>query len=85
MSVYDAIVPDKAGISVAPFAVTPDDETNFTKPARYLYVGGAGVVQLVTMDGTVVPYTVPAGGYIFACALRVNDTDTTATLIVGHV
>ena len=84
MSGFDDIIAPKFGISPKPFAVTPSNSTNFSVPSRYFYVGGAGVVKLVRMDDVEVSFTVPAGGYIFACAKRVNQTDTTATLIVGH-
>lgn len=72
--------------SPQPFAVTPSNTVNFTNgPARFLFVATAGTVALVSLDGTVVTYTVPAGAYIWAASLRVNSTGTTSTGIVGHV
>jgi hypothetical protein len=48
-----------------------------------IYVGGAGVVAVVTMEGTVVNYTAVAGGVLPVLARRVNSTNTTATLMVA--
>jgi hypothetical protein len=68
------------------FAVTPSDTVNYSQGvSRYVFAAGAGTVALVTLDGTVVTYTVPAGTYIWAASLRVNATGTTSTGIVGHV
>lgn len=84
MAAFDDMSPGLVGISKKPFAVTPSDATDFTTPSRYFQVGVAGTVAVVRMDGTVVSYTVPAGGYIFSVAKRVNATGTTASSIVGH-
>lgn len=65
------------------FAVTPSDSVNFTIAAKCLYVGGAGTVTIVTRLGTVLQFTVPAGGILPWRCTRVNSTGTTATLIVG--
>ena len=82
---FENTSPGLTGISGVPFAVTPHDSTNFTNSARYFYVGGTGNIALVRNDDTVVLYSaVPAGSYIFAGAKRINSTNTTATLIVGH-
>lgn len=73
-------------VSDSPFAITPSDATNYLNAiARRIYVGGAGIVQLVTLSGAVVPFTVPAGAYIDCVSMRVNATGTTATLLVGLV
>lgn len=65
-------------------AVTPSDSADLTYPAECLYVGGAGVVTLDTAGGqTSVPFTVPAGQYLWVHAKRVRSTGTTATLIVA--
>jgi hypothetical protein len=67
------------------FAVTPSDSAPFAMAARCLYVGGAGVVMVMSKSGVVVPYTVAAGGYILMRCVQVMLTGTTATLIVGIV
>ena len=68
------------------FAVTPHDTTNFTKTARALYVGGAGNVVAVGLDGVAVTFIgVPAGTVLPVMCGRVNSTSTTATSIVGLV
>lgn len=48
-----------------------------------IYVGGAGVVAAVLENGSVQEFTVPAGGTLFVRARRVNNTNTTATLMVA--
>ncbi len=69
------------------FAVTPTDGAGVqwtTGPVRSLWVGGAGNVALVGLDGNTVTLSgVAAGTLIPIGALRVNSTNTTATLIVG--
>jgi len=77
--------PGLIGIAVDSFEVTPHNSTSYVQgEARYLYVGGAGVVKLVKIDGVEVSYTVPAGAYILCASIRVNSTGTTATGIVAH-
>jgi hypothetical protein len=46
-----------------------------------IYVGGAGIVALVLIDNTVQNFTAIAGGYINCKGRRVNNTNTTATLM----
>jgi hypothetical protein len=66
------------------FAVTPSDSVDFAVTARSLYVGGAGDVTLVTMNGEVVTYyNVPVGSIIPQFCTRVNATATDATYITG--
>ena len=48
-----------------------------------LYVGGAGIVEAVMGDGTVVAFTAVAGGVLPIGIRRVNNTNTTATLMVA--
>lgn len=68
------------------FAVTPSDTVDFTTVARRLYVGGTGDVVVVTKAGNAVTFkAVPAGVTLDIETTRVNDTDTTATDIVGLV
>jgi hypothetical protein len=75
------------GPSPEPFAVTPTDTatTLFDNESRYFYVGTGGTVILVTRGGVEISYTnVPNGGYVWASALRVKATGTTASAIIGH-
>lgn len=66
------------------FAVTPSDTTNFTTPARSLYVGSGGNVVCVNGEGEAVTFTgVPTGAILPVVAYRVNSTSTTAASIVG--
>lgn len=48
-----------------------------------IYVGGAGVVPVVFPDGSVVNFTAVAGEILPVQAMRVNDTNCTASLMVA--
>ena len=70
-------------------AVTPSDTVSYvhsnggTLIARGLYVGGAGNVALVNKDGVAVTFTAPpVGSILWFKHIRVNATNTTATLLV---
>lgn len=65
-------------------AITPSDTVNFPRGlCSGIYVGGAGIVVAVQEDGDLVNFTAVAGGVIPIRAKRVNNTDTTATLMVA--
>jgi hypothetical protein len=65
-------------------AVTPSDATNLTDTARALYVGGAGNVVLLQIDGTTVTLNAVAVGVWHPIRFnRVNATSTTATAILA--
>jgi hypothetical protein len=49
--------------------------------ADAIFVGGAGVVVAVFPDGSIAPFTVLAGTMLPLRCIRVNSTDTTATLM----
>lgn len=71
-------------VAVSAFAITKSDTVNFTRRARYIYVGGAGNVAVQTLDGASVVFTaVPVGTILPIECLRVNATLTTATALVG--
>lgn len=62
-------------------AVTASDTAYF--PPSTIYVGGAGVVNVMPADGFgPVQITVPAGGTVPCLCTQVYNTSTTATLIV---
>ncbi len=64
--------------------LTTSDDTNLTKEARALYIGGAGDVRLLTRESDDVVFSaVPAGSILPVYTQRVYDTNTTATLIVA--
>lgn len=81
---YDAGALPPAGMD-APFiqheAAAPSDAVDFARLSRAVFIGGAGDVALVTEDGVVLVYTVPAGTVIPGRFRRVNLTGTTATQI----
>lgn len=63
--------------------VVPSDSTNLVG-VRGLWVGGAGVINVLAQSDTVpVQLTVPAGTLLPIFAARVYATSTTATLIVA--
>ena len=62
--------------------VTPSDTVNF-ETASVLFVGGGGVVRVLTAQGSDVTFTgVLAGTVLPLQVLRVYSTTTTATNIV---
>lgn len=64
--------------------ITPSDATAIPQGLTdAIYVGGAGQVAVVQQDGTVQNMTAPAGATLPVRALRVNSTNTTATLLVA--
>ena len=66
-------------------AVTPSDTVNLDQPARAFFIGVAGDVALVPLDGTsaVVFKNVASGQIIPVQAKRVNSSSTNATNIVA--
>lgn len=70
-------------------SITPSDTVDFVRQGTSdnltagIYVGGAGIVQVVFQDGSVVPFTCVAGQILPVAAKRVNNTSTTATLMVA--
>lgn len=66
-------------------AVVPHDTNSFTRGVcQGIYVGGAGNVAAVMEDGTVATFTAPPVGSILPIrAVRVNATNTTATLMLA--
>lgn len=65
-------------------AVTPSDTVAISPPnPRYLWIGGAGNIAVVSKSGSVVTFAVLAGTKLDVQALRVNATNTTATGIVA--
>lgn len=73
------------GPAVDAKSVTPDDSNDLTRsPARALWVGGAGNLNVDTLEGTTVVITGVAAGTIVPIAVkRVRNTSTTATSILA--
>ena len=63
-------------------AVTPNDSTDLTDPAKVLIASGAGNVKVTTEGGQTVTIGVAAGIPLNLAVRRVYSTDTTATGIV---
>lgn len=75
-------------------AITKSDTVNFdgvtysatgqkSIPCDAIYVGGAGVVVVVWENGSINAFTCVAGQTLPVKAIRVNSTDTTATLMIA--
>lgn len=65
-------------------AVTPSNSADLAFRTTALWIGGAGDLSFITMNGeTVTLSAVPAGTYLRVRADRVRSTGTTATLIVA--
>lgn len=68
------------------FAITPHDTIDLRQPASYLRVGGDGDLKIKTLKGQAITIkNCLAGEWIWCAALRVYDTGTTATDIMGFV
>lgn len=71
------------------FAIVPSDTVDLASvsgqmPTHGVYVGGAGNVTGVLLDGTTALFTAPPVGSIIPVQFkRINATGTTATLLVG--
>ena len=64
-------------------AITPSDTVNLTTPA-VIYVGTGGNVVVTTAQGTQVTFTGVQGGTVIPVqVLRVWNTNTTASGLVG--
>lgn len=61
--------------------ITPSDTVSISPRPRGLYCTGAGDAAVVDQDGTVVIYALLVGDLLPFRAVRVNATDTTATVV----
>lgn len=70
------------------FAITLSDTVNIAQfgtmgLTRAVYVGGAGIVVAVFQDDSTANFTAVAGEILPLAIKRVNNTTTTATLLVA--
>ena len=66
------------------FNIVPSDTVNSPQRIRAIYVGGTGNIVVVNEDLTTALFTaVPVGTILEVDVIRVNNTNTTATLLVG--
>lgn len=66
------------------FAISPSDSANLTSMVRAIYVGGAGNIKLVSPNNTTLEFVgVPAGSILPMMAVKVFNTSTTASLLIG--
>ena len=82
---YDKYMPSETtGPAVGGFAVTPSDTAVFAQPTRGLYVGTAGDVAVLLLDGTAVTFSAMLAGVIHPLrATQIRATGTTAAGLVG--
>ena len=65
-------------------AVTPSDTVDLTDVTRYVWVGGAGNLVVITLGGQTVTITgIPAGTLLPIRVSRVKATNTTATSVLA--
>lgn len=81
-----AFVPEQiqfpSGPITKPYTVTPSDTVDLLTGTRAIYVGVAGDVSLLLLDGATVTLTLVAGWHPIA-PRRVRATGTTATGIIA--
>jgi len=63
--------------------VTPHDSTDLGTRSRFIYVGGTGHLSVEMNGSTVLFSAIPVGTILPIRVTRVNNTGTTATLIVS--
>ena len=64
-------------------AITKSDTVDFAEgPCDAIFAGGAGII-VALVGGSPVSFTVPAGAILPVIATRVNNTTTSATLMVA--
>jgi hypothetical protein len=85
MSGYFTFFRPEIGVSRTASAVTTNDSVNLTSPARRLYVGTGGNIN-VTPEASTTPvifFNFPSGGFLDLSVIRVAATNTTASNIVA--
>jgi hypothetical protein len=66
------------------FSITPSDSVDLPFKTRSIRVGGEGDVVAVREDGTTVTFKNCGPGEILPIvAIRINQTNTTATYLIG--
>ena len=72
------------GPATGAVSITPDDDTLLASITRAVWVGGAGDMAVLMADDSAVTFVgVQAGSLLPIRVKRVNNTDTTATGILG--
>jgi hypothetical protein len=71
---------DARGYNFA-FSLTPSNTVDLPRLTDAVYVGGAGIVQAVLQNDSVVPFTCVVAQILPVKVKRVNATGTTATLL----
>ena len=68
------------------YAITPSDTTNFGTPFRSIYVGTGGNIVVVSPSGATITFSNALAGTVLPVAgVRINNTSTTASNLVGLV
>lgn len=72
------------GVPSGFYVPTPSDTLPLPAKAIALFVGVAGNVAIVGMDGTAVTVAVPAGAYLLGPINQVKATGTTASGLLAY-
>lgn len=81
---YASYAPDLTTPGEYAFAITPNDSTDLANATRALYVGGAGDVACITVNGSTVTFVGMVAGMLYPLRLkRVLSTGTSASSLVG--
>ena len=65
--------------------IVPDDGNDLEYVARSIHVGTAGIVNVVSVEGTTLPFKMTDGGVITMEVSRVLATGTTATDLIAYI
>jgi len=68
-------------ITTADSTLTKSDTVNLAAPCRFIRCGGAGVVKVTCLDGSVATLAFTAGETRAVQAVRIWNSVTTATVI----
>lgn len=81
MTPLPAGFPDACGTSA--IEIVPDDDTVFSPPCRWLWIGTHGDVAVTMVDGSAATFTVPSDGTRLPIAVTQVLAATNASDIVG--
>lgn len=65
--------------------ITPNNDTDLTRPISQLYVGQAGDIEVILSKDTnpVILKAVPIGTMLYLSVKRIRAAGTTAALLIG--
>ena len=76
--------PAPDAVAVHCFNITPDNDSSYSLPTRWLWVGTGGNVAVTMQDGSTATFTAVPNGYRLPVSVtQVRATGTDASGIVG--